>query len=74
MTLTENGDVIIHKETWDMMNNNKEYQELLEDIIDIELHRESMQEGGGISLDEYMKTRNIHVWSTLKAQSGKGIR
>lgn len=61
MQITKDGDVIIHKETWETLINDEHYRDLAEEIKDLEDHFIAMKENGRISFDDYVIKREKSV-------------
>lgn len=59
MTITENGDVLIHNKTWETIINDAHYAELAEKIENLESHYQSMQNEGRVNFDDYLAKRNV---------------
>lgn len=58
MTETKDGNVIIHRKTWDILKKDENYKELTSYIEDLELHYQSMAGEGRVSLSDYDATTN----------------
>lgn len=61
MIKTKDGDILIHKKTWDTISQDEHFKELAEEIEDLEAHYESMQDKENVSFDEYLKNRKSNV-------------
>jgi hypothetical protein len=61
MVTTKDGDVLIHRKTWDILKNDENYRELTSYIEDLELHYQSMSDEGRVSLTDYDRSRKRHV-------------
>ena len=61
MQLNQNGDVLIHKKTWDIVKNNSYYSEIADMIEDLEAHYDSMNDPSNVSLEDYLKKRDSLV-------------
>ena len=61
MITTKDGNIVIHKQTWETIKSDEHYKEIAEEIEDLELHYESMKDEGKTSFQEYIKNRKQNV-------------
>jgi hypothetical protein len=57
MIQTNDGDVIIHKQVWEIMRKDEHYHDLAEEIEDLEDHYDAINDPARVTFEEYLKTR-----------------
>lgn len=61
MTKTEKGDVVIHKETWDILSGDSAYAGLTKEIEYLEAHYDSLKDDGTVSWSDYKSKRASRI-------------
>ena len=58
MQTTDDGKIILQKETWEIIKNDRLYKKLAERIEDLEDHFKAVSQGNTVSLNEYLKKKD----------------